>query len=96
MAAKESTLSTLHEMLAEMFIEDIRICKEEGIPMSASDKAVIVKFLKDNSISADITSDEMQKLSQEFSDELSSRRAQKAKSILESKDDDDFDLQSVL
>lgn len=36
MAAKESTLSTLHEMLAEMFIEDTKICRVVDIPMSVS------------------------------------------------------------
>ena len=52
MAAKKSTLETLHEMLTELFVEDIKICRMEGIPMSASDKAVIVKFLKDNDVTA--------------------------------------------
>ena len=53
MSAKKSTLETLHEMLTELFIEDIKICRSEGIPMSASDKAVIVKFLKDNDVTAE-------------------------------------------
>ena len=48
MAAKSSQLGTLHELITEMFINDIKMCQDEGIPMSASDKAVIVKFLKDN------------------------------------------------
>jgi hypothetical protein len=96
MAAKESVLSALHEMLAEMFIEDIRICREEGIPMSASDKAVIVKFLKDNNISADISSEEMSRLTKEFQDELSARRTERAKSILDAKDDEEWDLSAVL
>ena len=52
MAAKKSSLETLHEMLTELFMEDIKICRSEGIPMSASDKAVIVKFLKDNDVTA--------------------------------------------
>lgn len=96
MAAKESALSLLHEMLTEMFIDDIRICKSEGIPMSASDKAVIVKFLKDNNISADITTEEMSKLTKEFNDELSAKRAARAASILSNKTDDDLDLTNVM
>lgn len=48
MAAKKSSLETLHEMLTELFMEDIKIYRSEGVPMSASDKAVIVKFPKDN------------------------------------------------
>ena len=51
MAAKQSKVSSLHDLLTELFIEDIKMCRAEGIPMSASDKAVIVKFLKDNNVS---------------------------------------------
>ena len=35
MAASTGTLSALHEMLTEMFIQDIKLSIEEGIPMSA-------------------------------------------------------------
>jgi len=83
MAAKQSALNELHEALAEMFLEDIRICKAESIPMSASDKAVIVKFLKDNSITADIDAAGMQDLKDEFRDELAAKRAARAAAILE-------------
>lgn len=82
MAAKQSALNELHEALAEMFLEDIRICKAESIPMSASDKAVIVKFLKDNSITADIDAAGMQDLKDEFRDELAAKRAARAAAIL--------------
>lgn len=89
MAAKQSALSQLHEALAEMFLEDIRICKEEGIPMSSSDKGVIVKFLKDNNITADIDNQDMQKLQDEFKDELAERRRIKAQELLDATDDSD-------
>lgn len=89
MAAKQSALSQLHEALAEMFLEDIRICKEEGIPMSSSDKGVIVKFLKDNNITADIDNSDMQKLQDEFKDELAERRRARAEAMLQAQDDDD-------
>lgn len=95
MAAKQSELSSLHAALADMFLEDIRICREEGIPMSASDKAVIVKFLKDNSITADVDSSEMDKLKHEFADELAARRKARAEQILKHEDDDD-ELQGIL
>ena len=88
MAAKQSRLSELHEMLAELFIEDIKICKSEGIPMSASDKAVIVKFLKDNSVTADVDDESMRQLRDEFKDELAARRQAKAQSILAPSEDD--------
>ena len=89
MAAKQSALSKLHEALAEMFLEDIRICKEEGIPMSSSDKGVIVKFLKDNNITADIDNQDMQKLQDEFKDELAERRRIKAQELLDATEDSD-------
>lgn len=89
MAAKQSALSQLHEALAEMFLEDIRICKEEGIPMSSSDKGVIVKFLKDNNITADIDNKDMQKLQDEFKDELAERRREKAQALLDATNDSD-------
>lgn len=95
MAAKQSALSQLHEALAEMFLEDIRICKEEGIPMSSSDKGVIVKFLKDNNITADIDNQDMQKLQDEFKDELAERRRIKAQELLDATDDSD-ELAGVL
>ena len=89
MAAKQSALSALHEALAEMFLEDIRICKEEGIPMSSSDKGVIVKFLKDNNITADIDNKDMQKLQDEFKDELAEKRRARAQALLDAEDDSD-------
>ena len=95
MAAKQSALSQLHEALAEMFLEDIRICKEEGIPMSSSDKGVIVKFLKDNNITADIDNQDMQKLQDEFKDELAERRREKAQALLDASTDSD-ELAGVL
>ena len=82
MAAKQGRVSTLHEMLTELFIADIELCKAEGIPMSASDKAVIVKFLKDNNVTAEPDDEKMQGLMQEFQDELAAKRAAKAEKLL--------------
>ena len=96
MAAKQSALGLLHEALAEMFLEDIRICKEEGIPMSSSDKGVIVKFLKDNNITADIDNEHMQTLKDEFQDELAQRRAARAAQLLEDSAEDADGLAGVL
>lgn len=86
MAAKVSTLSKLHEALTELFLEDIRICREEGIPMAASDKAVIVKFLKDNNISADVDDEDMRNLQDEFAADLDKRRKERAAKLLEAAD----------
>ncbi|WP_257542550.1 hypothetical protein [Sphingobium sp. CFD-1] len=96
MAAKQSALGLLHEALAEMFLEDIRICKEEGIPMSSSDKGVIVKFLKDNNITADIDNEHMQSLKDEFQDELAQRRAARAAELLKETAEDADGLAGVL
>lgn len=96
MAAKQSALGQLHEALAEMFLEDIRICREEGIPMSSSDKGVIVKFLKDNNITADIDDTRMKALTEEFQDELAQRRAAKAAELLKEDDEDTDDMQLIL
>ena len=85
--AKASKLAELHEMLAEMFMEDIRICKEEGIPMSAADKGVIVTFLKNNNITADVGDTEMQTLKQEFEDELRAKRQARAEALLAQQED---------
>lgn len=91
MSAKTSTLEKLHEMLAELFIEDIKLCREEGIPMSASDKGVIVSFLKNNNITADPDLEDMQRLDEEFKRQAEIERAARAKSMLKQKGDDRFD-----
>lgn len=82
MAAKQSKVSSLHDLLTELFIEDIKMCRSEGIPMSASDKAVIVKFLKDNNITAEPDAEKVQELRSEFQDELEARREAKRQHIL--------------
>ena len=82
MSAKKSTLETLHEMLTELFIEDIKICRSDGIPMSASDKAVIVKFLKDNDVTAEPDEAKVQALRDEFQDELAAKREARRQHIL--------------
>lgn len=65
-----------------MFLEDIRICREEGIPMSASDKGVIVTFLKNNNITADVTDEQVQAVKEEFQNELAEKRAARATALL--------------
>jgi len=72
-----------------MFLEDIRLCREAEIPMSSADKMAISKFLKDNAITADIDMDQMTALTSEFQDELATKRAAKAASILRTIEDQD-------
>ena len=81
-AAKRSRLSELHRMLTEALIEEVRQSKEDGVPLPAADKSVIAKFLKDNDITADADSEEMQGLRDEFDDELSARREARKQEIL--------------
>jgi hypothetical protein len=90
MAAKSSALGTLHELITEMFINDIKMCQDEGIPMSASDKAVIVKFLKDNDITAVIDDAKMKELNDEFADELSKKRAEKVLQLVQQSEEDEL------
>jgi hypothetical protein len=89
MAAKISRLAELHEALAEMFLEDIRICREEGIPMAAADKGVMVTFLKNNNITADADDETMSSLKDEFKNELAERRQARAAAITEAAGEDD-------
>lgn len=90
MAAKSSQLGTLHELITEMFIQDIKMCQDEGIPMSASDKAVIVKFLKDNDITAVIDDAKMKELNEEFADELSKKRAERVLQLVQQTEEDEL------
>ena len=69
-------------MLTEALIEEIKQSKEDGVPLPAADKSVIAKFLKDNDITADADSEEMQDLRDEFDDELAARREARKKEIL--------------
>ena len=90
MSAKSSQLGTLHELITEMFINDIKMCQDEGIPMSASDKAVIVKFLKDNDITAVIDDAKMKELNEEFADELSKKRAERVLQLVQQTEEDEL------
>lgn len=93
-AAAVSKLNELHELLAEVLIEDLKQSKAEGIPLPAANLGVIVKFLKDNNISASIDAEDMKNLRDEFRDELSAKREerkQKMNSAL-SMDDSDIDV----
>lgn len=82
--AKVSKLASLHELLVDLFIQDIKFCIDEGVPMSASDKAVIVSFLKNEEISATPDDEQIDSLRNEFSTFQDEGRKAKAMSILNS------------
>lgn len=81
-AATKSRLSELHRMFTEALISELKQAGEEEIPLPAADKSVIAKFLKDNEITADADSTEMQVLRDEFEDELAAKRKARAEELL--------------
>lgn len=81
-AATKSRLSELHRMFTEALISELKQAWEEEIPLPAADKSVIAKFLKDNEITADADSTEMQELRDEFEDELAAKRKARAEELL--------------
>lgn len=81
-AATKSRLSELHKMFTEALISELKQAGEEEIPLPAADKSVIAKFLKDNEITADADSSEMQELRDEFEDELAAKRKARAEALL--------------
>ncbi len=89
-AASTSKLAELHEMLAEVFLEDLKQSKAEGIPLPAANLGVIRQFLKDNEISASIDADNMVAIRDEFADELAAKRAERQQKLSDAllKDDD--------
>lgn len=94
MAASQSKLAELHEMLAEIMLEDLRQSKAEGIPLPAANLGVIRQFLKDNDITASVDADDMKQLREEFQADLAGKReARKKLSTALSNDAMDFILQ---
>lgn len=81
-AATKSRLSELHRMFTEALISELKQAGEEEIPLPAADKSVIAKFLKDNDITADADSAEMQELRDVFEDELAAKRKARAEELL--------------
>lgn len=66
MAASESTLGALHEMLAAKMIEQLKV-PEHVTPALL---AAVAKFLKDNGIEANSDSPQMKKLREKVGDVL--------------------------
>lgn len=91
-SAKRSRLSELHRMFTEALIEELRQSKDEEVPLPAADKSVIAKFLKDNDITADADSEEMQGLRDEFEDDLAKAREKRKQEILGKVGGDSEDL----
>lgn len=91
-SAKRSRLSELHRMFTEALIEELKQSKDDEVPLPAADKSVIAKFLKDNDITADADSEEMQGLRDEFEDDLAKAREKRKQEILGKVGGDSEDL----
>ena len=89
-AAKKSALEELHEMLAEVMLEDLRQAKKDGIPLPAANLNAIRQFLKDNDVTASIEAEDMQQLKQEFKDELAAKREARQLELEKALSDDDM------
>lgn len=89
-AAKKSSLEELHEMLAEVLIEDLRQAKADKIPLPAANLNAIRQFLKDNNVTASIEAEDMRDLRNEFEDELAKKRAERQSALEKSLSDDDM------
>lgn len=50
MSASNELLEEIHKMFAEQIIYEMKMYREENVPVPAADKAVYAKFLRDNSI----------------------------------------------
>jgi len=90
--AKVSKLANLHELLVDLFIQDIQLCIEESIPMSAADKAVIVSFLKNEEITATPDDDKIDAMREEFQSFQDEGRKARAMSILNSAKEESIPL----
>lgn len=90
-AGSKNRLSELHAMFTELLMDEMKLAKQEGIPVSAADKSVIAKFLKDNMITADIDDDRMDSLRDEFQDELAIKREERRQQLLSKLDASEAD-----
>jgi len=95
-SASASKLNELHELLAEVLIEDLRQSKAEGIPLPAANLGVIRQFLKDNNISASLDAKDMQDLRDEFADELAAKREERKQKMNTALALDDSDIDVIM
>lgn len=91
-SASKSRLNELHEMLAEVLIEDLKQSIADKIPLPAANLGVIRQFLKDNEISASLEADDMRQLRDAFADDLASKRAAKQGALAAALSDDSMDV----
>lgn len=90
MAASQGALGELHQMLAEVLLDDLKQSKEEKIPLPAANLGVIRQFLKDNEITATVDADDMKRLRDEFQTDLADKREQRKANLTHALDDDAY------
>lgn len=76
MAAGTDKLGELHALLADIMITELTWYREQDppIPVPASDKAAVAKFLKDNNVTSDpVDDDAIQALRKEFLEQSKTR-----------------------
>lgn len=76
MAAGTDKLGELHALLADIMITELKWYHEQDppIPVPASDKAAVSKFLKDNNVTSDpVDDDAIQALRAEFLEQSKTR-----------------------
>lgn len=95
MAGKKSRLSELHARFTEALIKELEEAGAENIPLPAADKSVIVKFLKDNDITAEADDVGMSNLRDTF-DELDEARKSRAAAILRQQGAGEDELEGVI
>lgn len=92
MAASQGALGELHQMLAEVLLDDLKQSKAEGIPLPAANLGVIRQFLKDNEITATVDADDMRRLREEFQTDLAGKRAERKASLNQALDNDVYSV----
>lgn len=66
MAANKKELGSLHSKFTKFLADELEMYIEEGIPMAAADKTVIMTFLKNNNITAESTDEDLQRVREQF------------------------------
>lgn len=90
-SASKTKLNELHEMLAEVLIEDLKQSIAEKIPLPAANLGVIRQFLKDNEITASLEADDMLQLRDSFREELAAKREAAQGKLANALSDDSMD-----
>lgn len=81
MAANKKELGSLHSKFTKFLADELEMYIEEGIPMAAADKTVIMTFLKNNNITAESTDEDLQRVREQF-EGLKEENRDKALAIL--------------